>query len=40
MFKVFINIPEYAIEIINIFDYRKKGICLSFNAVPNFSALG
>ena len=35
MFKVFINIPQYAIEIINISDYRKKDMCLSFNAVPN-----
>ena len=24
MFKVFINIPEYAIEIINIFDQGRK----------------
>ena len=33
-FKVFINIREYANEIIYISDHRKKGKCLSFNVVP------
>ena len=35
MFKDFINIREYAIEIIYISDHRKKGMCLSFNVVPH-----
>ena len=33
MFKDFINIREYAIEIIYISDHEKKGTCLSFNVV-------
>ena len=32
--KVFINILEYANEIIYISDHRKKGMCLSFKLVP------
>ena len=35
MFKDFINIREYAIEIIYISDHGKKGRCLSFNVVPH-----
>ena len=35
MFKDFINIREYAIEIIYISDHGKKGTCLSFNVVPH-----
>ena len=36
MFKDFINIREYAIEIIYISDHRKKDTsCLSFNVVPH-----
>ena len=34
--KGFINIREYAYEIIYISDHRKKGTCLSFNVVPSF----
>ena len=34
LFKVFINIREYANEIIYIFDHRKKGTWLSFNVIP------
>ena len=33
MFKDFINICEYAIEIIYISDHGKKGMRLSFNVV-------
>ena len=33
-FKVYINIREYAIDIIYISDHRKIGTCLSFNVVP------
>ena len=33
MFKDFIDICEYAIEIIYISDHGKKGTCLSFNVV-------
>ena len=33
MFKDFINILEYAIEIIYISDHGKKGTFLSFNMV-------
>ena len=40
MFKDFINIRQYAIDIIYISDQRKKDTCLSFNVVPHFSALG
>ena len=32
--KGFINICEYANEIVYISNHRKKGICLSFNVVP------
>ena len=35
MFKDFINILEYAIEIIYISDHGKKDTCLSFNVVPH-----
>ena len=35
MFKDFINIREYAIEIIYISDHGKKGTCLSFNVVQH-----
>ena len=34
--KGFINIYEYANEIIYISDHGKKGTCLSFNVVPFF----
>ena len=34
--KGFINIREYANEIIYISDHRKKGTFLSFNVVPYF----
>ena len=34
--KGFINIREYANEIIYISDHRKKGMCLSFKVVPYF----
>ena len=34
MFKDFINIRDYAIEIINISDHSKKVLCLTFNVVP------
>ena len=33
MFKYFIDIREYAIEIIYIPDHGKKGKCLSLNVV-------
>ena len=36
MFKDFINIREYAIEIIYIISgHWKKGTCISFNVVPH-----
>ena len=35
MFKDFINIREYAIEIIYISDHRKKDKFLCFNVVPH-----
>ena len=35
MLKDFINIREYAIEIIYISDHRKKGTYLCFNVVPH-----
>ena len=35
MLKDFINIHEYAIELIYIYDHGKKGTCLSFNVVPH-----
>ena len=35
MFKDFINIREYAIEIIYISDHVLKGRCLSFYVVPH-----
>ena len=35
MFKDFINIREYAIEIIYISGHWKKGTCLNFNVVPH-----
>ena len=35
MLKAFINIREYAIEIIYISDHRKKDKCLSFNVLPH-----
>ena len=34
IFKVFINIHEYANKIICIFDHGLKGLCLRFNLVP------
>ena len=40
MLKDFINIHEYEIELIYIYDHGKKGTCLSFNAVPHFNAQG
>ena len=33
VFKDFINIREYSIEIIYISTHGKKGMCLSFNVV-------
>ena len=33
--KVFINIHEYANEMVYISDHRKNGLCLSFNLVPS-----
>ena len=41
IFKVFININEYALaanNIICIFDHRIKDLCLSFNLVPSLVA--
>ena len=38
IFKVFINIHEYANKIICIFDDGIKGLCLSFNLVPSLVA--
>ena len=35
-FKVFINIHEYANQIICISGYGMKGICLTFNLVQSF----
>ena len=35
IFKVFINIHEYADGMIYISDRRKKSMCLSFNVVPH-----
>ena len=35
IFKVFINIHEYANYLICIFDNGIKGLCLSFDSVPN-----
>ena len=35
IFKVFINIHEYANGLIYISDHRKNGLCLSFNLVPS-----
>ena len=35
IFKVFINIHEYANGMIYISDHRKNGLCLSFNLVPS-----
>ena len=34
IFKVFINIHEYANKIICTFDHGVKGLCLSLNLVP------
>ena len=34
--KGFINIREYANEIIYLSDHRKKATCVSFNVVPYF----
>ena len=38
IFKVFINIHEYANGVIYMYisDHRKNGLCLSFNLVPSF----
>ena len=38
IFKVFINIHEYAYKIICIFDHGMNGLCLSFNLVPSLVA--
>ena len=35
IFKVFINIHEYANWMIYISGHRKHGLCLSFNLVPS-----
>ena len=35
IFKVFINIYEYANEMIYILDHTKNDMCLSFNLVPS-----
>ena len=40
IFKVFINIHEYANEMIYISDHRKNGMCLSFNLVPSLVVYG
>ena len=34
-FKVFVNIHEYANEMIYISNHRKNGLCLSFILVPS-----
>ena len=38
IYKVFINIHEYANDIICIFDNGIKGLCLSFNLLPSLVA--
>ena len=35
LFKIFINIHEYANKMIYISDNRNKGMCLSFNLAPS-----
>ena len=35
IFKVFINIHEYANEMIYISDHTKNDLCLSFHLVPS-----
>ena len=35
VFKVFINIYEYANGMIDISDHTKNDLCLSFNLVPS-----
>ena len=38
IFKIFLNIHEYASKIICIFDHGVKGMFLCFNLVPSFVA--
>ena len=38
IFKVFINIHEYANKIFCILDHEIKGLCLSFNLLPSLVA--